>query len=183
VTGSGVGFRLIPTVPNDVEVSGDTDGLVIGVEVARVWIAVEHVEDGKLMSAGGGGGGIMVRFTLGLEGRCVTFAFEREEFELVERKRPSSSSTRVAGTMDRVLFTDDFGTCEPRPGRVLIGEDERPNMSAGSIGWGSRSESPSMSESGGTRDFLRRGDGVSACELYLLRKGRDEGIGEGVREE
>ena len=53
--------------------------------------------------------------------------------------------------------------------------DERRNKSSGWMSWVSRSESASKSESGGTKDFLRRGDGVSACELYL-RKWREEGI-------
>jgi hypothetical protein len=55
--------------------------------------------------------------------------------------------------------------------------DERRNKSSGSMGWASRSESPSKSESGGTNDFLRRGDGVSTGELYL-RKLREEALRE-----
>ena len=185
MTGSGVGFRLVPTVPDDAGISRDVGKFVVRVEVAGVWIAVVHVEDRGLVSAGGGGGGIMARLSLGLESRDVTFGFEREE-EPVERKRPPSSSTGVGGRTVRPLFTDDFGARESRPGRVLRGlageVDERPNMSSGSIEQWSRSESSSRSESGGMKDFLRRGDGVSACELYLLRKGRDEGIEGGVRE-
>jgi hypothetical protein len=187
VTGSGVGFRLMPTVPDDAEELHGTEVSVAGVNVARVWIVVVQVGDDGLMSVGGsGGGGIKARLTLGLDGRAVTFGFGQEGDEPVERKRPSSSSTGVEGTMDWPLFSDDFGACETLPGwtrRVLAVEvDERPNMSSGSTGRVSRSESPSRSESGGTKDFLRRGDGVSACELYLLRKGRDEGIEEEARE-
>jgi len=175
VTGSGVGFRLIPTVPDDAEILHGTEAFVAGVEVAKVWIVVVQVGDDGLVSAeGGSGGGIKARLTLGLDGRAVTFGFEREGDEPVERKRPSSSSTGAEGTMDWPLFSDGFGACETRPGwtrRVLaVDVDERPNMSSGSMGRVSRSESPSRSESGGTKDFLRRGDGVSACELYLLRK-------------
>lgn len=184
MTGSGVGFRLVPTVPDDEGISRDAGKFVVRVEVAVVWVAVVHVEYWGLISPGGGGGGIIARLSLGLESRDVTFGFETEE--LVERKRPPSSSTGVGGKTVRPLFTDDFGARESRPGRVLRGlageVDERPNMSSGSIEQWSRSESSSRSESGGTKDFLRRGDGVSACELYLLRKGRDEGIEGGVRE-
>jgi hypothetical protein len=181
VTGSGVGFRLVPTVPDDAGISRGTEVFVAGVEVAKLFIVVVHVEDDGLVSAGGGGGGgIMVRLTLELEGRAVTFGFEREGDEPIERKRPSSSSTGAGGTMDCPLFSDDFVACATRPGwtrrDLVVDVDERPNMSSGSIGRVSRSESPSRSESRGTKDFLRRGDGVSVCELYLLRKGRDEGI-------
>jgi hypothetical protein len=184
VTGSGVDFRFIPTVPEDAEILCDAECFVGGVEVAGVWVAV--VEDGRLVRTGVGGGGIMARFTLELEVRKDTFGFESEEEESVERKRPSSSSTGVRGMTDRPLFTEDFGACESRPVRVLrplAGDvDERLNMSSGPIGRGSRSESSSRSESGGMKDFLRRGDGVSACELYLWGKGREEGIGDGGRE-
>jgi len=187
VTGSGVGFRLVPTVTDDTGISHGTEVLVAGVEVAKVWIVVVQVEDDGLVSAGGGGGGgIMARLTLGLEGGAVTFGFAREGDGPVERNRPSSSSTGAGGTMDCPLFSDDFGACETRPGwsrrDLAVDVDERPNMSSDSIGRVSRSESPSRSESGGTKDFLRRGDGVSVCELYLLRKGRDEGIEGEVRE-
>jgi hypothetical protein len=97
VTGSGVGFRLVPTVPDDAGISRDTEDFVAGVEVARVWIVVEQVEeDSRLVRAGGDGDGIMARLALGLEGRGVTFGFEWED-EPVERKRPSSSSTGVGG--------------------------------------------------------------------------------------
>ena len=49
-----------------------------------VWIAVVRVEDCRPVGAGGGGG-IMARLSLGLEGRDVTFGFEREDDEPVER--------------------------------------------------------------------------------------------------
>ena len=96
MTGSGVGFRLMLTVLDDAGISRGAGEFVVGVEVARVWIAVVQVEDFRLVSTGGGGGGIMARLSLGLEGRDVTFGFEREA---VERKRPLSSSTGVGGRM------------------------------------------------------------------------------------
>lgn len=53
-------------------------------------------------------------------------------------------------------------------------------MSSASIGWVSRSESASKSESGGTNDFLRNGDGVVVCELYF-RKEREVAMAGGGR--
>ena len=77
MTGSGVGFRLVPTVPDAAGISRGTDVFVTGVEVAKLRIVVVQVEDDGLVSTGGGGGGgIMVRLTLELEGRAVTFGFE-----------------------------------------------------------------------------------------------------------
>ena len=71
------------------------------------------------------------------------------------------------------LVRGDLVGCESNPKwflRDLAEEvDGRRNRSSGSMGWVSRSESPSKSESGGTKDFLRRGDGLSACEPYLRK--------------
>jgi hypothetical protein len=96
--------------------------------------------------AGGGGDRIVDRLPLGLESREVGIGFEREEDEPVDRKRPSSSSM-------------GFGGIEDFEGLLRI--EERPNMSSGLMGCVSRSESASRSESGGTKDFLRKGEGVS----------------------
>ena len=106
------------------------------------------------------GGGAMERFALEFEARGVTFEWGREG---EERKRPSSSSMGVA------LMREDFD--------CFLKAEGRPNMSSGSIGWVSRSESTSKSESGGTKDFLRNGEGVRVCELYFRR---EVAIGGGV---
>ena len=53
-------------------------------------------------------------------------------------------------------------------------------MSSASIGCVSRSESASKSESGGTKDFLRNGDGVRVGELYF-RKEREVAMRGGGR--
>jgi len=172
VTGSRVGFRLVSAVTDDGGISHGTEVLVAGVEVANVWIVVVQVEDGGLASAGGGGGGIMARLTLGLEGGAATFGFAWEGDEPVERNRPSSSSTGVGGTMDCPLFSDDFGACETRPGwtrkDLAVDVDERPNMSSGSIGRVSRSESPSRSESGGTKENENE-KSVGSCHMLNRR--------------
>ena len=85
--------------------------------------------------------------------------------------------------VDLPVVSGDLAVWESKPKlflRDLVEHvDERRNKSSGSMGWASRSESPSKSESGGTKDFLRRGDGVSAGELYFLRW-REEGIEGGV---
>jgi hypothetical protein len=121
----------------------------------------------------------MACLALELEGREISFVWEREEEAPVERKRPSSSSKGTGGMMDLPVVSGDLAGWESNPKwflRDLVEDvDERRNKSSGSMGWASRSESASKSESGGTKDFLRRGDGVSAGELYL-RKWREEGI-------
>ena len=101
---------------------------------------------GVVEGAGGGGGRIVDRLALGLESREEGIGFEREEDGAVDRKRPSSSSMGVGGI-------EDF------EGFLRI--EERPNMSSGLMGCVSRSESASKSESEGTKDFLRKGEGVS----------------------
>jgi hypothetical protein len=179
VIGSGVGFRLTPTVPDGAGVLCDAEGFAAGVDMAGKWVGVVQVEEeGGVVGAGVGSGGIMKCLALGLEGRELAFVWEREEGP-VERKRPSSSSKGVEGTIDLPVVRGDLAGCESNPKwflRDFVEEtDERRNMSSGSMNWVSRSESPSKSESGGTKDFLRRGDGVSACELYL-RRWREEGI-------
>jgi hypothetical protein len=142
---------------------------------------VEVEDDGRIMCAGGGGGGMKGRLDRGLECREVTLGCELEGDGPVERKRPSSSSMGVGGTVNFSLSNGLEGW-ESDPKLFLAEEaDERLNMSSGSTGRVSRSESSSKSESGGTKDFLRRGDGVSVWELYL-RKGREEGMEGGVRE-
>ena len=174
MTGSRVGFRLVPAVTDDGGISCGTEVLVAGVEVANVWIVVVQVKDGGLASAGGGGGGggIMARLTLGLEGGAATFGFAREGDEPVERNRPSSSSTGVGGTMDSPLFSDDFGACETRPGwtqkDLTVDVDERPNMSSGSIGRVPRSESPSRPESGGKKENENE-KSVGSCHMLNRR--------------
>lgn len=72
----------------------------------------------------------------------------------------------IGGVVDLPLMRDDFRKAE-----------ERPNMSSVSIGWVSRSESASKSESGGTNDFLRNGDGVRVW-LYF-RAEREAAMGGG----
>jgi hypothetical protein len=55
-------------------------------------------------------------------------------------------------------------------------------MSSASIGWVSRSESASKSESGGTKDFLRNGDGVRVYfrkEREVAMAGGRESRGDG----
>ena len=132
-----------------------------------------------MVSAGGRYCGLMACLALTLESREISFVWEREEEAAVERKRPSSSSKGAGGTMDLPVVSGDLGGCESNPKwflRDLVDDvDEWRNKTSGSMGWASRSESPSKSESRGTNDFLRRGDGVSAGELYL-RKWREEGI-------
>jgi hypothetical protein len=181
VTGSGVGFRLTPTVPDGARILWDAEDFMAGVDVACARIGVVQAEgDGRVVGAEGRDGGIMACLALGLEGREISFVWEREEEAPVERKRPSSSSKGAGGMIDLPVVSGDLAGCESNPKwflRDLVEDvDERRNKSSGSMGWASRSESPSKSESGGTKDFLRRGDGVSAGELYL-RKWREEGIG------
>jgi hypothetical protein len=180
VTGSGVGFRLTPTVPGGARILCGAEDFVAGVDEACARIGVVQVkEDGKVVGAGGRDGGIMACLALGLEGREISFWGEREEEAPVERKRPSSSSKGAGGMIDLPVVSGDLGGCESNPKwflRDLVEDvDERRNKSSGSMGWASRSESPSKSESRGTKDFLRRGDGVSVGELYL-RKWREDGI-------
>ena len=57
----------------------------------------------------------------------------------------------------RCKVTNDVACCESK-GKVFW-------SCSSSMGWASRSESPSKSESRGTNDFLRREDGVSAGVL------------------
>jgi hypothetical protein len=180
VTGSGVGFRLTPTVPDDARILCGAEDFVAGVDVSCARIGVMRVEeDVRVVGAGGRDSGIVTCLALGLEGREISFVWEREEEAPVERKRPSSSSKGAGGMIDLPVVSGDLAGCESKPKwflRDLVEDvDERRNKSSGSMGWASRSESPSKSESGGTNDFLRRGDGVSAGELYL-RKWREEGI-------
>jgi hypothetical protein len=180
VTGSGVGFRLTPTVPDGARILCGAEGFVAGVDVACARIGVVRVEeDGRVVGAGDRDGGIMAFLALVLEGREISFVWEREEEAPVERKKPSSSSKGAVGMIDLPVVSGNLAGCESNPKwllRDLVEDvDERRNKSSGSMSWASRSESPSKSESGGTNDFLRRGDGVSAGELYL-RKWREEGI-------
>jgi hypothetical protein len=120
---------------------------------------------------GVGGGGMVERFALELGTRGVTFGRVREGVAL-ERKRPSSSSMG-AGGVDLPLMRDDFES----GGKCFRKAEVRPNMSSVSIGWVSRSESASKSESVGTNDFLRNGDGVRVW-LYF-REGREVAMGGG----
>jgi hypothetical protein len=134
---------------------------------------VQVRENGRVVGAGGRDGVIMACLALGFEGREISFVWGREEEAPVERKRPSSSSKGAGGMVDLPVVSGDLAGWESKPKlflRDLVEHvDERRNKSSGSMGWASRSESPSKSESGGTKDFLRRGDGVSAGELYFLR--------------
>ena len=131
------------------------------------------VEGNERVGGRGRDGVIMACLALGLEGREISFVWEREEEAPVERKRPSSSSKGAGGMMDLPVVSGDLAGWESNPKwflRDFVEEvDERRNKSSGSMGWASRSESASKSESGGTKDFLRRGDGVSAGELYLRK--------------
>jgi hypothetical protein len=119
---------------------------------------------------GVGGGGMVERFALELGTRGVTFGRVREGVAL-ERKRPSSSSMG-AGGVDLPLMRDDFES----GGKCFRKAEVRPNMSSVSIGWVSRSESASKSESVGTNDFLRNGDGV---RVWLYFRGREVAMGGG----
>lgn len=179
MTGSGVGFRLTPTVPDGARLLCGAEDFVAGIDVACARTGVVQAEgDGKVVGAGGRDNGTMACLALGLEGREISFVWGREEAP-VERKRPSSSSKGAGGMIDLAVMSGDLAGWESNPKWFLRGlvedMDERRNKTSGSTGWASRSESPSKSESGGTKDFLRRGDGVSAGELYL-RKWREEGI-------
>ena len=72
MTGSGVGFRLTPTVPDGAGILCGAEDFATGVEVARVWIGVVQGEEvGGVIGAGVGTGGIMARLALG--GREMTF--------------------------------------------------------------------------------------------------------------
>jgi hypothetical protein len=179
VTGSGVGFRLTPTVPDGARILCGAEDFVAGVDVGCERIGVAQAEGDGRVDTGGRDGGIMACLALGLEGREISFVWEREDAP-VERKRPSSSSKGAGGMIDLPVVSGDLVGCESNPKwflRDLVEDvDERRNKSSGWMGWASRSESPSKSESGGTKDFLRRGDGVSVGELYFL-KWREEGIG------
>ena len=180
MTGSGVGFRLTPTVPDGAGILCDAEGFGAGVDVARKWVGVVRVEEnGGVMGDEDGSGGTLACLVLGSYGREVTFVWEREEEGPDERKRPSSSSKGVVGTIDLPVVSGDLAGCKSNPKwflRGLVEEvDERRNRSSGWMDWVSRSESASKSECGGTKDFLRRGDGVSACEPYL-REWREEGM-------
>ncbi len=178
MTGSGVGFRLTPAVPEGAGILCDPEDFVAGANVAWERIGVVQVEGDRVANAGGLGGGIIACLGFGLEGREM-FVWEREEEGPDERKRPSSSSNGAEGMIDLPVVSGDLTDWESSPKwflRDLVEDvDERRNKSSGSMGWVSRSESPSKSESGGTKDFLRSGDGVSAGELYLWRW-REEGI-------
>jgi hypothetical protein len=183
VTGSGVGFRLTPTVPDGAKILCGAEGFVAGVEVACERMGVVQVEEDGKVGAEGRDGGIVAFLALGLEGREISFVWEREEEGPFERKRPSSSSKGAVGMIDLPEVSGNLAGWESNAKWLLRDFvediDERRNKSSGSMSWASRSESASKSESGGTNDFLRRGDGVSAGELYL-RKWREEGIeGEG----
>jgi hypothetical protein len=157
VRGRGVDLRLTPTVAEDGRILCDAEGFVAGVDMAGVWPDV-------VGSTGGGGGSIVDRLSLGLESRDERFGREGEDLEPVERKRPSSSSMGIG--------MEGFES--------FLRVEVRPNMSSTLTGCVSRSESASSkSKSGGTKDFLRKGEGVRVCELYR-RKGRGEVIGGGV---
>jgi hypothetical protein len=111
---------------------------VAGLDEACARIGVMQVEeDGKVVGAGDRDGGIMACSALGLEGREISFVW------------------------DLPVVSGDLGGCESNPKwflRDLVEDvDERRNKSSGSMGWASRSELPSKSESRGTNDFLRRG--------------------------
>lgn len=180
MTGSGVGFRLTPTVPDGARILCGAEDFVAGVDVGCARIGVAQAEgDGWVVGAGGRDGGIMACLVLGLEGREISFVWGREEEAPVERKRPSSSSNGAGGMIDLPVVSGDLAGCESNPKwflRDLVEDvDERRNKSSGWMGWASRSESPSKSESGGTKDFLRRGDGERVGELYF-RKWREEDI-------
>jgi hypothetical protein len=178
VTGSGVGFRLTPTVPDGAGILCDAENFVAGVDKAwgRTGV-VQEEEDGRVAGAGDRDGGNKASLNLGLEGREISFVWEEE---LVERKMSSSSSKGAGGIADLPVVSGELAGCESNPKwfmRDFVEDaDERWNKSSSWMGWVSRSESPSKSESGGTNDFLRRGDGVIAGELYL-REWREEGIG------
>ena len=173
MTGSGVGFRLTPTVPGGAINLCGAEDFVAGVDVACARIGVVQVEEGRVVGAEGREGGTMACLALGLESREISFVWGREEEAAVERKRPSSSSKGTGGTIDLPVVSDDLAGCKSNPKWFLRGfvedVDERQNKTFGSMVWASRSESPSKSESGGTNDFLRRGDGVRAGELYLRK--------------
>ena len=116
MSGSGVGFRLTPTVPAGAGILCDAEGFAAGVDVAREWVGVARVEEaGGVMGAGDGSGGTIGCLTLGLEGREVTFVWEREEEGPVERKRPSSSSKGVGGTIDLPEVSGDLADCKSNP--------------------------------------------------------------------
>lgn len=171
--GSGVGFRLTPTVPDGARNLCGAEDFVAGVDVPCARIGVVQVEeDGKVVGAGGRDSGTTACLALGLEGREISFVWVREEAP-IERKRPSSSSKGAGGVIDLPVVSGDLAGCVSNTKwflRDLVEEvDERRNKSSGWMGWASRSESPSKSRSGGANDFLRRGDGVSAGELYLRR--------------
>jgi hypothetical protein len=109
VTGSGVGFRLSPTVPGVAGGFRDAEGFAVGTGLAGVWAAVwGRAEETWVGNAiGGGGGGMTERLVLVLGSRGVTFGREREGVA-VERKRPSSSSIGIGGVVDLPLMTDGF---------------------------------------------------------------------------
>jgi hypothetical protein len=100
---------------------------------------------------GGGGGSTVDRLALMLVSRKEGIGCGREGVEPVERKRPSSSSMGIGGM-------------EGLEGFLRV--DVRPNMSSALIGCVSESESTSKSGSRGRKDFLRKGEGVSVCEVY-----------------
>ena len=111
MTGSGVGFRLSPTVPGVAGGFRDAEDFGVGTGLAGVWVAVwgraEETWVGNAMGGGGGGGGMPERLVLVLGTRGVTFGREREGVTL-ERKRPSSSSIGIRGAVDLPLMTEGF---------------------------------------------------------------------------
>lgn len=152
MTGRGVGFRLTPTVPDGARILFGAEDFVAGVDVACARIGVVQLEEnGRVVGAGGRDGGIMACLALGLEGRKISFVWEREEDAPVERKRPSSSSKGTGGMIDLPVVSGGLAGWESNPKwflRVLVEDvDERRNKTSGSMGWASRSESPSKSES------------------------------------
>jgi len=93
-----------------------------------------------------GGGG--ARLALGLEGREGTWGREGDGDALVEKKRPSTSSTGDGGMVVKLLlFNDGLEFSAKWFLRDLTEEVERPNKPSDSRSWMSRSEPSSKSES------------------------------------
>ena len=72
MTGSGVGFRLTPTVPDGAGILCDAEDFGAGVDVAKERIGVAQVEeDGGVVGAGVGSGcGVMGRIPGSVPGDC-----------------------------------------------------------------------------------------------------------------
>ncbi len=74
MTGSGVGFRLTPTVPDGARILCGAEDFVARVNVACARIGVVQVEEnGGVVGAEGRDGGVMACLALGLEGREISF--------------------------------------------------------------------------------------------------------------